>query len=148
MRKRTRQNIIEDLGFNHVERQVLYAGHTFSRFHKEDFGYDGVIDIFNENGDADNLHIMVQLKSIDSIALSNQKNKLVFELSKNDLEDWLYDIRPVILILFDAQKETAYFVDLQTYFQLNRHVLKKVRKSVKILFSENSIFNSQNLQTL
>ena len=45
MRKqRTREHIIEDLGFNHVERQVLYAGYTVMRYSQSnDYGYDGLI---------------------------------------------------------------------------------------------------------
>ncbi len=38
MRKqRTRQHIIEDLGFNYVERQILYAGFTVQRYTVNDY---------------------------------------------------------------------------------------------------------------
>ena len=42
MRKlRTRQHTIEDLGFNHVERQILYAGFTVQRYLVNDYGIIG-----------------------------------------------------------------------------------------------------------
>ena len=47
MRKqRTREHIIEDLGFNYVERQILYAGHIIQRFTQNDYGYDGIVYTF------------------------------------------------------------------------------------------------------
>ena len=52
MRKqRTRGHIIEDLGFNHVERQILYVGFTVHRYTHNDYGYDGLFHTFNERGE-------------------------------------------------------------------------------------------------
>ena len=59
---RTRQEIIEDLALNHVERQILLSGNVLRRDMKEDYGYDSVIDTFDEQGQPDNLSFMVQLK--------------------------------------------------------------------------------------
>ena len=61
MRKlRTRQHIIEDLGFNHVERQVLLAGYVVERHYQHDYGYDGTINTFNEKGEAENGNVLFQ----------------------------------------------------------------------------------------
>ena len=115
-KRRTRQHIIEDLGFNHVERQVLLAGYTLNRFNQNDYGYDGLITTFSETGEIENFHLVFQLKSTDFIQLSVINQSFVFDLSKRDLELWLYNPTPVLLILFDAQKEIAYYIDLQAYF--------------------------------
>jgi hypothetical protein len=139
MRKqRTRQHIIEDLSFNHVERQVLYGGHVFRR----------TINTFNERGETENFFMSFQLKSTDNIQYSNPKAGFVFDLSKQDLELWLYSMNPVLIILFDAQKEIAYFIDLQAYFKKNRIVLKNVRKFVRIYFSQTAIFDTKAVQDL
>jgi hypothetical protein len=149
MRKqRTRQHIIEDLGFNHVERQVLHAGYVFRRFSQNDYGYDGTINTFNERGETENFFMSFQLKSTDKIQFSNEKAAFVFDLSKQDLELWLYSTNPVLIILFDAQKEIAYFIDLQAYFKKNRMLLKNVRKFVRIYFSQISIFDTKAVQDL
>jgi hypothetical protein len=48
-KQRTRQHIIEDLGFNNVEKQVLLAGCIVQRYFA-DYGYDGEIQTFDKNG--------------------------------------------------------------------------------------------------
>ena len=51
-------------------------------------------------------------------------------------------------ILFDAQKDKAYFIDLQAYFKENRMTLKNVRKFVRVYIPEKSIFDSIAVQEL
>ncbi len=149
MRKqRTRQHIIEDLGFNHVEKQVLLAGYVLRRNSQHDYGYDGLIHTFNEQGEAENFFMSFQLKSTDHIALSKQKNAFTFDLSKQDLELWLRSKNPVLLILFDAQKDIAYFIDLQPYFKENRIKLKNVRKFVRVYIPDKAVFNPNIVQEL
>ena len=93
MRKqRTREHVIEDLGFNHVERQILYAGYTVQRYMHNDYGYDGLIHTFNEVGEIESDGIYIQLKSTDNIQFSVKSETIVFDLSKRDLELWLMSI--------------------------------------------------------
>ncbi len=149
MRKqRTREHIIEDLGFNHVERQILLAGYILRRNSQNDYGYDGGIHTFNEHGEAENFFMWFQLKSSDNIQLSHKKEALVFDLSRPDLELWLYSKNPVLLILFDAQEDIAYYIDLQLYFKENRIKLKNVRKFVRVYIPKIAVLNSKNVQEL
>jgi hypothetical protein len=149
MRKqRTREHIIEDLGFNHVEKQVLLAGHILRRNSQSDYGYDGDIHTFNEQGETENFFMWFQLKSTDHIQLSIPKEAFVFDLSRQDLELWLYSKNPVLLILFDAQKDIACFIDLQLYFNENKIELKNVRKFVRVYIPQDAIFNSLSVQKL
>ena len=145
---RTRQHIIEDLGLNHIERQILLSGNVLRRFRENDYGYDGMIETFNEQGEAENLIFMIQLKSTDNIQFSNDKGGFIVDLSRRDLELWLKNTLTVLLILYDAQGEIAYFVDLQTYFNENRILLKNVRKFVRIFIPPKSVFNKTNIQEL
>jgi hypothetical protein len=149
MRKqRTREHIIEDLGFNHVERQVLHAGYVFRRIYQNDYGNDGTIETFNSQGEAENLYIFFQLKSTDHIHFVKSKKVFSFDLSRQDLELWLYNRNPVILLLFDAQKEIAYYLDLQAYFNQNKASLQNVRKFVRVYISEKFIFDTKAVITL
>lgn len=145
---RTRQHIIEDLGLNHIERQILLSGNILRRFSENDYGYDAMIDTFNERGEAENLSFKIQLKSTDNIHLSLQKEGFSIDLSKRDLELWLDNVYPVLLILYDAQGEIAYFVDLQTHFKENRLLLQNVRKFVRIYLPQISVFDKVIIQEL
>ena len=91
---------------------------------------------------------MIQLKSTDGTQLLLKKAGFRLDLSKQDLERWLSIGLPVLLILYDAQGDIAYFTDLQTYFNENRHLLKNVRKFVKVFLSPKSVFNKSAIQAL
>ncbi len=147
-KRRTRQHIIEGLGLNHIERQILLSGNVLRRFTEYDYGYDGMIETFNEFGETQNLSFMIQLKSTDNIQLSPQKQGFIVDLSKRDLELWLESHFPVLLVLYDAEAEIAYFTDLQTYFNKNRILLQNVRKFVRIFLSPQSVFTKTAIHEL
>ena len=145
---RTRQQIVEDLGLNHIEKQILLSGNVLKRKGEIDVEYDGAIITFDASGRINNLPLLVQLQSTDFIELSPKKAGFIANLSKQDLERWLNTELPVLFILYDAQQDIAYFTDLQTYFNENRHLLKNVRKFVKIFLSPKSVFNNAAIQEL
>jgi Domain of unknown function (DUF4365) len=147
MRKqRTRQHFIEDFGMNTIERQVLYAQCTLQRQYY-DYGYDAFINTYNEHGEYENGVIQVQLKSTDKLKLSEERQVILFDLSKRDLELWLYSNSPVLLVVYDAVKEVAYWVDLLDYFQKNRANLKKVNKFVRVYIPYDHVLTAQTIQT-
>ena len=144
MRKqRTRQHFIEDFGMNHIEFHVLCAGCTLQRQY---YDYDAFINTYNENGEFENDVIQIQLKSTDHIKYSAEKNVILFDLSKIDLELWLYSNAPVIFTVYDASKRVAYWVNLLDYFQINRAVLEKINKFVRIYISAENIFTDKTVQ--
>ena len=133
MRKqRTRQHQIEDLGFNHVERQILYTGFTINRIAHNDYGYDATVYTYNERGEVSSFIFHIQLKSTDHILLSNDGKTVNFDLSKQDLELWLSGSNKLLLIVYDAQKEVAYHVDLQDYFKKQGVAFDKIKKFVRV----------------
>ena len=67
-------------------------------------------------------------------------------MSKRDLELWLYSNAPVIFTVYDASKRVAYWVDLLDYFQINRAVLEKINKFVRIYISAENIFTDKTVQ--
>lgn len=79
---------------------------------------------------------------------SSSKQTVTFDLNMRDLEFWLSTDRPTLLILFDAQKETAYFIDLEIYFQENRESLSKVHKFVRVYLPTHQVFNTQAVLAL
>ena len=142
---RTRQHIIEDLGFNHVERQVLLAGCTMQKITR-DYGYDGFIHLYNERGEYENGLIQFQLKSTDSLKVMNLGYAV--DLSKRDLELWLFTTLPMLLFLYDAKESKAYFVSLRDYFLENSIALRDVRKFVRIYIPASNLFDAEAMRSL
>ncbi len=144
MRKlRTRQHVIEDLSFNHIEKQILNAGFTMYRNSANDYGIDGYIQTFRPTGEIDRKTVDFQLKSTDNIRYLQKKQAHVFDLSVKDLEFWLSRDRPILLLLYDAIKDVAYYIDLATYFEKNKKSLAKVNKFVRVYLPAQQIFNQQ-----
>ena len=146
MRKqRTRQHCIEDLGFNYIERQILYAGCTMQKY-QFDYGYDAFINTYNEKGEYENGNILIQLKSTDNLKLIESKKVIVYDLSSRDLELWLYSDSPVLIIIYDAIKELGFWIDLLDYFKKNQEILKKVNKFVRIYIPIENVFSDKTVQ--
>jgi hypothetical protein len=147
-KRRTRNHIIEDLGFNHIERHILYAGYTMYRYNANEYSYDGSIHTFSNTGDFENVGILFQLKSTDNPKYSSEKKSISFDLSKKDLESWLLNYFMVVLIVYDAQSEQAYYVDLQDYFKINTISLQNIRKFVRINLPCNQVLNTKTVSQL
>jgi Domain of unknown function (DUF4365) len=89
-----------------------------------------------------------QLKSTDNIQYSKSKKAFTFDLGIRDLELWLSDDRKMLLVLYDAQNDVAYYIDLQSYFQKNRDVLENIHKFVRVYLPELQVFNQQSAMDL
>lgn len=146
MRKqRTRQHIIEDLGFNHIERQILSAGHVIQRFTQNDYGYDSIVYTFKETGEVSTFTFHVQLKSTDQIKLSKSGKTINFDLSKRDLELWLFSTTELLLVIYDAQNEKAFYVDLQAYFREKGIKFNDIRKFVRVDIDVEAVFSPSTI---
>jgi len=127
-KRRTGEHIIADLSVNYVERFVLLCGHSIEKF-TSDYGYDLIICTYNDNGELENGNIYVQLKATDSIRRIAGGQSVSFSLEKKDLLTWLSEPLPVILIVYDAAKDCAYWLYIQEYFEnIKNFDIKKVKK--------------------
>ena len=77
-----------------------------------------------------------------------KKDEFCFDLSKRDLELWLMDTTKLLIVLYDAQQEIAYFVDLQAYFKENGTVLQTIKKYFRINIPTANVFVSQAIKQL
>lgn len=119
-KRRTREHIIADLSVNFVERQALLCGHTVERvFH--DYGYDLSLMTYDENGEPEPGDVLIQVKATDAIPLLKDSQTISWRLHRTDLARWLFEPAPVILIVYDAQTEAAYWLYVQQYFQQIEH---------------------------
>lgn len=112
---RTRQHVIADLGVNYLERFVLLCGYALERI-RYDYGYDLTMTSFDEQGVAEGGTVYFQVKATDNLITLRDGQTISWAISRRDLKLWLQDVYPVILIVFDAQQSTAYWLYVQAYF--------------------------------
>ena len=111
---RTRQHVIADLGVNHVERQILLAGYTAERIYY-DYGLDLWVSTFGDTGEVENGQIGVQVKATDNVAFSLDRTTIALRVSVADLNYWMFEREMVVLALYDANGDVAYWLDVQAH---------------------------------
>jgi hypothetical protein len=120
-KRRTREHVIADLSVNHVERFVLRCGWTVQRT-THDYGVDLLMETFDENGCPQNGRLLIQIKATDHITMRDDGNRVAVRLDERDVNAWRGDLMPVILILYDAVADKAYWLHVQDYFSRRRSV--------------------------
>jgi hypothetical protein len=145
-KKRPRKHIIADLSVNYVERYVLLCGYSVERI-QYDYGYDLLIFTYNAEGEIENGQIYVQLKATDSLSLLADEKTITFTLARSDLELWLFEPMPCILIIYDAKNSQAYWLYIQAYFESKEEFnLSKAGESVTVRLSKDNILNRQAIK--
>lgn len=125
-KKRVRAHIIADLSANHVERLALNNGYSVECF-ESDYGYDLNVYTYNSKGEYENGAIMIQLKATDRPKHLKNKKAISFSADKRDLSLWYNEPNPVVLVLYDAKNENAYWIYVQRHLRaLKSFDLKKI----------------------
>ncbi len=138
---RTREHVIADLAVNHAERQVLLCGYTGQRT-SQDYGIDMIVSTFNADGEQESGNIFLQVKGTERAQRLVSNQAVVFRVSRSDLQTWLAELLPVILIVYDAAADVAYWVHVQDYFrQLPGFNLFRAGKTVTMHLPGNQILN-------
>ncbi len=118
-KRRTRAHVIADLAVNHVERFVLRCGWTVLRV-IHDYGIDLLMDTFDAGGEVENGRVSFQLKATDNLARSADGTAVSIRIEWSNLLFWLNEELPVILILYDAQQDRAFWLYIQEFFRGHR----------------------------
>jgi hypothetical protein len=118
-KRRTREHVIADLSVNYVERFVLRCGWTIQRS-TPDYGVDFAMKTYNSVGEQDSGRVLFQLKATDKLKLRDQGRAVAIRLDLRDVRGWRAEPMPVILILYDAHEDQAYWLHLQPYFMRPR----------------------------
>jgi Domain of unknown function (DUF4365) len=127
-KRRTRQHVIADLSVNHVERFIIREGHTAQRVDK-DYGYDLLLFTYDDNGFCEPDFLLLQLKAAE--AWQSIGADYFFDLEVRDYNLWKLESMPVILILFDASRNRAFWLCIQRYF--NEDTARQPKKDAKTL---------------
>ncbi len=146
-KRRTREHIIADLSVNHVERHALLAGYTVAR-KLDDYGIDLVLTTYNNQGEIEDGAVLFQLKATDSLRLTADGSSILFTVSSSDLEFWILQVPPLMLIIYDAQADVAYWLYIQAYFQRQPGFdLSQVGRTVTVRIPVNNIVNQNAMQS-
>jgi hypothetical protein len=143
-KKRTREHVIADLSAHHVEGHILRAGFTAERI-VHDYGIDLYMTTYAADGEVENDFVLFQLKATDQLARTSDSSSVVMRVERSDLDRWLGETFPVILVVFDAQSDRGYWLYVQEYFERMKNLPSRGLKSVTVdipianALTENSI---------
>ena len=115
-KRRTREHIIEDLSENHLERKVLECGYLLRR-PSRDYGVDVTMFHFSDSGELENGEVRFQLKATDNLRLIKDGEFASIQIKTGDIQYWLMEFYPFILVLYDAAQDIAYWIDVQELSQ-------------------------------
>ena len=131
-KRRTREHVIADLSANYVERQALLCGYSVERV-QHDYGVDLLLFTYDEGGEIENAFVSLQLKATDSVHTLANQERIAFPVAHADLDHWLKEVYPCILIVYDAQVDEAYWLYVQAYFsQITDFSLDRVGESITV----------------
>jgi hypothetical protein len=117
--------VIADLSVNFVERQALLCSYTVERM-RHDYGYDLLLFTYNTKGEPEKGCVFLQVKATDHLHVLSKQQAIPFRVELSDLRTWLNEELPVILIVYDAKADVAYWLHMQSYIasRANGHILK------------------------
>ena len=133
-KQRTREHIIGDLGENWVERVALKAGFASQRTRPmADYGIDVAIVTVDDEEAVESGFLLFQVKATDRIEeyLLKSEPAYSFPIRMRDLRLWLGERFPVILCLYDAQREVAYWTCVQRNVSLVDADESRITKSLR-----------------
>jgi hypothetical protein len=113
-KRRTRAHVIADLAVNHVERQVLLAGHTLERVW-HDYGTDLVMFTYDESGEVESGLVFMQVKATDHMRVLGDGESIAVRVKRSDMRRWLAEDVPFILVAYNAAAEVAHWTHIQEY---------------------------------
>ncbi len=115
-KRRTQQHVIADLSINHVERLVLRCRWTIERV-RHDYGLDLIMRTYSDTGEIQSGSVWFQLKATEKLPKPRGNLTIPIRVEWRDLLSWLNEPMPVILIIYDAVEDKAYWLHVQEYFR-------------------------------
>ena len=144
-KKRTREHTIADLSVHHVEGHILRCGFTAERV-SHDYGMDLYMTTYDDDGEVENEFVLFQLKATDHPKWTSDRTALVFRLDRSDLDAWLVETIPVILVVYDARADLAYWLYIQAHFENTKGQLVKGGKSVTVQIPISNVLNEDSVR--
>ncbi len=147
-KRRTREHVLADLSANYVEKQALLCGFSVDRV-RLDYGIDLMVQTFNRRGEVENGWIPFQLKSSDRIKVVNGGTAVSCRIERADLRHWLNESQPIILVLFDARAELAYWLFVRRYFEsLANFDIDRAAERISVAIPRSNVLNRAAMRHL
>ena len=128
-KERPRSRVIADMSANFLERQVLLRGHRLICI-PEESDYDGT-DAFMRTHNPSTTYaepgqIDFQLKATDHLKLVNNGMNVTCRVDTSHLHFWYWQtFHPFVLILYDAQKHRAFWLDVKVWVEAHSEAFQK-----------------------
>jgi hypothetical protein len=125
-KRRPREHVIGEMGVNFLERQVLRRGHQLRKVAEPEYGTDALMLHFSpDSKEIENGWIEFQVKATDDLRFVDRGKSITCAVEMAHAHYWYWEVaHPFILVLYDAQKHRAFWVDMQAY--IDEHGMKTV----------------------
>ncbi len=145
-KRRTRQHVIAAQSVNYVERFIVDEGHVAQR-QESDYGYDLFLITYDERGYVEPGGVYLQLKASENLARSG--TDWCYDVDVRDYNLWMAELMPVLLILFDASRRKAYWLDFQHYFvEFPNRRPKWGAKTVRVRIPDRQSLNHRSIRRM
>ena len=114
-KRRTREHVIADLGVHHVEGPILRCGFCVERV-VHDYGLDLYMTTYTPGGQAESDWVLFQVKATDRLRRAPDGATVIFRVERADLNRWMCETYPVILVVYDARADVGYWLYVQAHF--------------------------------
>lgn len=132
-KRRTRQHVIEELGVNFLERQVLRRGHQLQHPSLREYGWDAVMFHFSPDGSVENGEVRFQMKATDDLKTS--RGMIRCRVRTADVYYWYWEDSPFVLVVYDANKDRAFWLHLRTYVDDHPGLLESDQNTITMRIS-------------
>ena len=115
-KRRTIEHVISEMSVNFLERQILRRGHQLMRPPQLEYGVDGYMLHFDEDGFVENGLVYFQVKATGSVKFVDKGRAISVTVEGAHLHQWSWVVHhPVILVLYDAEEKRAYWFDVKAF---------------------------------
>lgn len=127
---RTHEHVIADLSYNFLERKVLQRGHWLDA-PNNDYGVDAIMFHHNEQGEIENGEVRFQMKASEHLRLSDS-GFVSRRIELKDLRYWYFEPYPFVLMLYEAARNTGYWIHIQDYVDQNPQIMDSGKETTMI----------------
>jgi hypothetical protein len=147
-KRRTREHVLADLSVNYTEKQALLCSFRAERV-RFDYGIDLIVQTFSSRGEVEASRILFQLKATDRIKVVAGGSPVCCRIERADLAHWLEEPLVVVLVLYDAKADVAYWLYVRRYFAgLVGFDLARCPRRVSVSIPRENILNPKAMRYL
>jgi hypothetical protein len=135
-KRRTRGHVIADIGVRYVEYLIAKAGYTSVQSPPGgDYGVDLYYFTYDGEGLAESGSVRVQVRATEALQFRDD-GTVSIRVDCRHVRYWMQERYPVLLVIYDASKDAAFWMDVQDGIR-GRQV---TGKSMSISLSADQVF--------